>query len=436
MKSLLDRMKVVQINAVYEYSSTGRITMELDLALKKESCDSYVFCTNKNDPKNGIYCMGTPFSRNIHGFLSRLTGLQGYYSGSATKKMLHQLDEIKPDVVHLGNLHGNYIHVNMLLDYLAKNQIPTVVTLHDCWLFTGHCCHYLEDNCDKWQYGCGKCPAKHKWNKSWFFDRSVKVYADRKARFGKLKSLTVVGVSDWVTNECRKSFMKENARFTRIYNWIDLKTFSPRKRLRHERPRVLSVAQSWSKMKGIYDIIRIASEHPEYDFLLIGEFSESIKIPLNVKLLGVINDVDKLAEQYGQADALLHLSYQETFGKVVAEALACGTPAIVYNVTALPELIGSGCGAVVEKGDWKAAGVALEEVISGTTNSWEAGINVENAFDKDLPVKNEVASIVDTALNNASETANSCRKYAIAHFDKKTLIKQWIELYKAVSNCV
>ena len=134
-------MKVVQINAVYEYSSTGRITMELDLALKKEGWGSYVFCTNKDDPKKGIYCMGTPFSRKAHGFLSRLTGLQGYYSRSATGKMLRQLDKIKPDVVHLGNLHGNYIHVNMLLDYLEKNQIPTVVTLHDCWLFTGHCCH-------------------------------------------------------------------------------------------------------------------------------------------------------------------------------------------------------------------------------------------------------------------------------------------------------
>lgn len=426
MKGLFDMMKVVQINAVYEYSSTGRITMELDLALKKEGWGSYVFCTNKDDPKNGIYCMGTPFSRKAHGFLSRLTGLQGYYSRSATGKMLRQLDKIKPDVVHLGNLHGNYIHVNMLLDYLKKNQIPTVVTLHDCWLFTGHCCHYLEDNCDRWQYGCGKCPAKHKWNKSWFFDRSAKVYADRKAGFGKLKSLTVVGVSDWVTNECRKSFMKENAHFARIYNWIDLETFSPRERLHHERPRVLSVAQSWSKTKGIYDIIQIASEHPGYDFLLIGELSENIKIPPNMKLLGVINDVNKLAEQYGQADALLHLSYQETFGKVVAEALACGTPAIVYNITALPELIGSGCGAVVEKGDWKAAGEALDELLSGM-------INTEDTFDKPPLTEKKTDAITDTA-SNASEIANTCRKYAISHFDKTTLIKQWIELYKAVSN--
>ena len=106
--------------------------MELDLALKRKGYDSYVFCTNRKESENGIYCMGTKLSRNIHGFFSRLTGLQGYYSAHATRKMLKKLDDIKPDVVHLGNLHGNYIHVNMLLDYLVKNQIPTVITLHDC----------------------------------------------------------------------------------------------------------------------------------------------------------------------------------------------------------------------------------------------------------------------------------------------------------------
>lgn len=421
-------MKVVQINAVYEYSSTGRTTMELDLALKKEGHESYVFCTNRDDPENGIYCMGTPLSRNIHGFLSRLTGLQGYYSKIATRKMLQKLDEIKPDVVHLGNLHGNYIHVNMLLDYLVEKQIPTVITLHDCWLFTGHCCHYLEDNCDRWQYGCGRCPAKHKWNTSWFFDRSAKVYKDRKARFGKLKSLTVVGVSDWVTNECKKSFMKENAHFIRIYNWINLDVFAPREHLKNERPQVLAVSQGWSRIKGLYDIISIANEHPEYDFLLVGQKPEGVEIPSNMKLLGVIDDVAKLAEHYSQADVLLHLSYQETFGKVVAEALACGTPAIVYNVTALPELIGPGCGAVVEKGNWKAAGDALEKLISEKNNASEIRAYTENTFDKKTLVKGKVDAIVGSAGHGGG--INPCRKYAVAYFDKETLVGQWIELYK------
>lgn len=391
-------MKVVQINAVYEYSSTGRTTMELNRALKNRGYESYVFCTNQNDEANGIFCMGTSFSRAFHGFLSRLTGLQGYFSHSSTRRMLKKMDEIKPDIVHLRNLHGNFIHINMLLDYLVKNQIATIISLHDCWLFTGHCCHFLEDNCDKWQYGCGKCPAWHKWNKSWFFDRSAKVYRDRKERFTKLKKLAVVGVSDWVTNECRKSFMKENAKFYRIYNWIDLKTFVPWHDGENDRPMILSVAQGWSDVKGLSDIINIARESMDYDFVLVGNIPGGYDIPSNIKAVGTVNDVKELVRYYQKADIFLHLSYQETFGKVIAEALACGTPAVVYDVTAMPELIGSGCGTVVQKGDWKAAAAAIRGLLI-------------NEYDE-----------------------QNIRNFAEDNFDKEKLLNQQIELYKSIIN--
>lgn len=410
-------MKVVQINAVYEYSSTGRTTMELDLALKRLGHKSYVFCTNKADEENGIFCMGSSSSRAIHGFLSRLTGLQGYFSFHATRSMLKKLDEIKPDVVHLGNLHGNYIHVNMLLDYLIKNQIPTVITLHDCWLFTGHCCHYLEDNCNRWQYGCGKCPSRRKWNKSWFFDRSAKVYRDRKERFTKLKRLTVVGVSDWVTNECRKSFMKENAEFCRIYNWIDLDTFVPKAHEENSRPMILSVSHEWSEVKGLSDIVNIAKENQDCDFVLVGGMPQNYDIPSNMKAVGMVNDVKELVKYYQKADIFLHLSYQETFGKVIAEALACGTPAIVYDVTAMPELIGPGCGMVVPKGDWKRAGNAIRELLSRKCDPQNVRNFSEENFDKEKLIMQK-ADVVTKASWNRGEVSDMCRSYSLEQFDK------------------
>lgn len=429
-----DTMKVVQINAVYEYSSTGRITMELDLALKNKGHESYVFCTNREDPENRIYCMGTQFSRKVHGFFSRLTGLQGYYSKAATKKMLERLNDIRPDVVHLGNLHGNYIHVNMLLDYLARNQISTVITLHDCWLFTGHCCHYIEDNCDRWQYGCGKCPAKHKWNKSWFFDRSAKVYKDRKDRFKKLNKLTVVGVSDWITNECRKSFMKENASFCRIYNWIDLNTFVPPKRKQKNcRPKILSVSQGWSDSKGLSDILKIAKKNKDCDFVMVGDMPRDCNIPSNIKVVGTINDVNELVKYYQKADIFLHLSYQETFGKVIAEALACGIPAVVYNVTAMPELIGPGCGIIVPKGDWKSAGKAVRELL--TTRKYKQKVDMRNFSEKSFDKKKMImkkADIVTKAAQDKGEILDMCRSYAMDQFDKEKLLYQWMELYKSM----
>ncbi|RHG67621.1 glycosyltransferase [Mediterraneibacter gnavus] len=389
-------MKIVQINAVYEYSSTGRIVKELSNYISSKGHESYVFCTNTADSENNIFCVGTKLGRKIHGIFSRITGLQGYFSTISTKKVLKQLSRISPDIAHLHNLHANYINVNLLLDYLIEKQIPVVITLHDCWFFTGHCCHYLEDGCDRWKTGCGNCPAKHKWNKSWFFDQSGKVYSDRLKRYEKLKSLTVVGVSDWITNESKLSMFKNKSEFCRIYNWIDLNQFSPKAHEVNKRKRILSVSQSWSDIKGLSDIINIAQVTPEFDFVMVGEMPSNIALPDNVKAVGVINNLESLVAEYQNADLFLHLSYQETFGKVIAESLACGTPAVVYDVTAMPELIGDGCGAVVSLGDWKAASDAIQKV---------------EHYRRD-----------------------KCRKYAEENFDMNKLLQQWLDLYNCIKS--
>lgn len=394
VKGMDSIMRIVQINAVYEYSSTGRIVQELHNKIMSKGHSSYVFCTNVENQNNHVYCIGTRLGRKIHGLLSRLTGLQGYYSSRATMLLLKQLDNVRPDIVHLHNLHGNYINVNMLLDYLIKKQIAVVITLHDCWFFTGHCCHYLEDNCDRWKYGCGNCPSRHKWNKSWFFDKSEKVYKDRKRRFTKLKSLTVVGVSDWITNEAKASFFKENGHFLRIYNWIDLELFTPCSRDENYRKRVLSVSQGWSNIKGLSDIINVAKENPEFDFIIVGDMPKEVDLPFNVYAVGVINDLQQLIKEYQKADVFLHLSYQETFGKVIGEALACGTPAIVYNATAMPELIGENCGTVVETGNWRAASLAVKRL---------------GDYNREM-----------------------CRKYAEDKFDMSVLLEKWMDLYTCI----
>lgn len=390
-------MQIVQINAVYETGSTGRSVMELDRAIRAAGEGSFVFCTNRSDAANGIYPMGTGLSRRFHGLMSRLTGLQGYFSFFATRRMLQRLDEIKPDVVHLHNLHGNYIHVNMLLDHLIREHIPTVVTLHDCWFFTGHCCHFLEDDCDRWRYGCGRCPARRKWNKSWFWDTSARVLRDRRQRFEKLDPLVIIGVSDWVTDACRESLIRSRARFQRIYNWIDLSAFRPpAAKPKNERPLILSVSQSWSAIKGLDDILSVAGERPTYRFVLIGACPR-VKAPQNVTCTGPIIEIDQLVFWYQRADVLLHLSYQETFGKVIAEALACGTPAVVYDAAAMPELIGPGCGHVVKKGDWRAAGEA-----------------------------------VDALIQTGHDSASTCRAFAESRFDSSALTEAQIAVYRSI----
>lgn len=348
-------MKVVQINAVYEFSSTGRTTREMHVFLQSEGIESYVFCANKNNPHQNIFKMGNTIDHFIHGLCSRVIGLQGYFSYFATSRMLSKLKEIKPNVVILRNLHANYVNIPMTLRFLARHQIPTIVVLHDCYLFTGHCCYYTKDHCDKWMSECHSCPILDKYNKSLFFDWSRKIFRDKKKLFGAINKLAVIGVSDWVANEAKLSPVFAKAKYIeRIYNWIDHSVFYPRegsdcrKRygLGNEDFVILGVAQVWDDVKGLPLFIQLAEKMPDVKILLAGAIGQVV-LPPNIIPAGIVSSTDELATLYSMANVLVNFSIQETFGKVAAEALSCGTPIIVNRSTANPELCGDGCGKIV-----------------------------------------------------------------------------------------
>lgn len=362
-------MNVVQINAVYHYSSTGRSTEEMHLSFIEKGIKSYVFCTNHEEPKKNIYRIGNIRDYKIHALVSRVLGKQGYYSKSPTIGLLARLDEIKPDVVILRNLHANYANVPILLNYLAKNDIATIVVLHDCWFFTGHCCHYTEDACYKWEKECHHCPILHKYNKSLFFDNSRKIFRDKKRLFGEINRLAVIGVSDWITNEARRSLLGNARIIQRIYNWIDLDVFRPipsedlRKELgiANEQFVVLGVAQGWSDAKGLSIFISVAHRFPDMKVVMVGKMPEKQELLLNIISVGTLSDVNSLAKYYSMADVFINPSIQETFGKVSAEALACGTPVIANDATANPEIVGD-CGVVVHNNDIQSIFKAVENI--------------------------------------------------------------------------
>ena len=351
-------MKIVQINCVYEYSSTGRTTMEMHEYCMSYGIESHVFCMNKSDADNNVYYVGTQLDHKLHALWSRIWGMQGFFSKSATRKMVSQLKRIQPDVVILRNLHSNFVNLPILLGYLAKYDIPTIVVLHDCWFFTGHCTHYTAHKCYKWQSECKNCKLMKLDNPSLFFDTSRKMFRAKKELFVSIPRLAVVGVSDWITDEGHKAPIFQNAKiFQRIYNWINLKPFHPkdtillRKKLGLKDTDfvALGVSMSWDYRKGMEIFFDIAERIPDITIIMIGCLPDCELLPniLNVPPMGA---VDELVEYYSLADVLFNFSIQETFGKVAAEALACGTPLIVNETTANPELPGE-CGFVVKNND-------------------------------------------------------------------------------------
>lgn len=400
-------MRVIQINTVYEYSSTGRTTAELHEYMSTKEIESYVFCCNKSLPEKKVFMIGNKCDYKIHSFLSHLLGLQGFFSIFSTKRLVQHLMKISPDVVHLRVLHSNFINLPLLLKYLAKNNIATVITLHDCWFFTGHCCHFMGSNCYKWKEKCGNCPEIKTWNSSWLLDNTRHLLEQKKRLFGNIKNLTVVGVSDWVKDFIPYSILKGARNIIRIYNWVDVNKFKPSntgelRRYLHIEDRfvVLGIAQKWTSAKGLNDILIVARQNSDMQFVLVGNLDSNIQLPDNVISVGVLSDVKKIIEYYSMADAFFNPSIRETFGKVTVEALSCGTPVVVYNATASPELVEEGCGYVVNANDTTAVSLKLKEI---------------KAYGK-------------------SYYSKACRDFVVNNFSKDIIIQQYIDLYERLQS--
>lgn len=403
-------MKVLQINAVNKIGSTGRNCYETSEYILKNGGECVTAFSSGSicNPLNE-FVIGDKKDIKIHGLLSRISGKQGYFSVNATSKLIKYIGGFAPDVVLLGNLHGNYINLPMLLEYLAKNDIPTVAVLHDCWFYTGKCCHYTVDGCYKWQESCGNCPSLKKYNKSWFFDKTSKMLEDKKRLFNQIPRLAVVGVSDWIANEAKIAPVFKNAKeITRIYNWIDLKTFYPRETATlkeklglTDKKVILCVAAGWNNEKGLQTIIKLSEKLADSQRLIIvGNIPADISFNDRTIHLDRTDNVNDLAEYYSLADVFVQPSLEETFGKVSAEALACGTPIVCFDSTANPELVGEGCGQVVPVGD--------------VDGMYEA-VNLVSENDKGLYSK-------------------KCIDFARQNFDKETNIKQYISLFERLLN--
>lgn len=353
-------MKVLQINETCGTGSIGRTTEEFAKFLVQNGHECHVFYSSGQSAFPQSTRIGNVLDHKLHALLSRITGKQGYFSKIATLRALHRMRELQPDLVHLRNLHGNYIHLGMLLRFLAKNRIPTIITLHDCWFMTGKCTYYIGVGCQKWQTCCGRCPLLKvdRVNPTWFFDRTKKCYLDKRRWFGRIPKLAVVGVSQWVRDEACLSFFK-NRNPVAIYNWIDTQVFYPRATQEIKEKYtlagafvVLMVTSFVAEYKGYHELVSLAEQlDASFKIVLVGRNNQNHPIPSNILQIPYTADSNELAMLYSAADVCVNTTKYETFGKVTAEALCCGTPAIVYRNTASPELIGESCGYVVDESE-------------------------------------------------------------------------------------
>jgi glycosyltransferase involved in cell wall biosynthesis len=396
-------MKIVQINAIYKKGSTGRNALEMHQYFLSKGFESYVAAAQQCADSNFIK-IGNPLDWKIHALLARVTGLEGYFSLHSTKKLIKRLDLIKPDVVYIQNIHSNFLNFSALFSYLARHNIATVITAIDFFLITGKCTHFCKANCEKWKWGCKDCPQLKGDIPSWFFDKTSKMWSDKKTWLSAIPRLGIVGASDWTVGFIKKSFLGGRYHIKRIYNWIDLSCFkhvnpeSLKKQYALEGKTILlGVASVWTEEKGLSSFLTLAQFlPPQYQIVLVGKIQNKAMNLSNILSIPETDSVNELVEFYSLANIFLQMSRMETFGKVTAEALSCGTPVIALDSTSNAELVSKECGAVVSNDD--------PELLLRTIQA--------------LQSKDQI------------KLRNNCRSYACDHFSKEICIGSYIKLFE------
>lgn len=377
--------KLLQINATANWGSTGRIAEQIGLAAMASGWESYIaYGRNHNSSESNLIRIGSSIGVGLHIIKARLFDAAGLGSSRATKRLIGQIEQIRPDVVHLHNIHGYYLNYKLLFEYLNGTDIKVVWTFHDCWAFTGHCAHFVKEGCEKWRQDCHNCPLRNEYPKSWISDRSEENYMLRKELFGQSHNLSIVSVSEWIDGLVSDSFLRNKRRII-IHNGVDINSFSPDYDNSRTSFKLLAVSNVWNEDKGLNDLFELRRLLPaEIEFFIVGLSANQLKrIPEGINGIQRTQNLAELIELYSSADVLVNPTYADTFPTVNLEALACGTPVITYKTGGSPEAIDEETGIVVEQGDVRGLVEAVLRLKEQPLSREACRARAERLFDKD-----------------------------------------------------
>lgn len=399
-------MKVLQINSVCGYGSTGRIATDIYKILEEHGHECLIAYGRGTAPEEiKSLKIGSNIDNYLHVAKTRLFDKHGFASTKATKEFIEKAKEYDPDVIHLHNIHGYYLNIEILFNYLREINKPIIWTLHDCWAFTGHCAYFDYANCYRWKNKCYDCPQKKSYPKSLISDNSKWNYEKKKQLFLGLKNMTIVTPSNWLANLVKQSFLNEYD-IRVINNGIDLTVFNPKDKCIFRKKYglenkflILGVASVWDERKGLKYFIQLSKYiNEDSKIILVGLNDKQLEgLPKNIIGIKRTNSIEELAEIYSSVDVFVNPTLEEVLGLVNLEALACGVPVITFNTGGSVECVDESCGIIVEKDNLQGLIDSISEI-------------QKNTFDK----------------NKCIEKARS--------FEKNNKYSSYIQLYKEVLN--
>jgi glycosyltransferase involved in cell wall biosynthesis len=266
------------------------------------------------------------------------------------------------DVLHVHNLHGGYFDLRLLPELSARQ--PTVVTMHDEWLYTGHCAYTLDS--ERWLEGCGSCPHLDSYP-GLRVDGTAENW-QRKAALYERSRLHVVCPSAWLLERAERSMLAPAIASARVIpNGVDVELFAPERRAERDEPVVLFAAQGarTNKYKD-FRTLRSALELLRDRRLLavaLGEAAPEERIGAVTLRSEPFETHEEVAARFRGADLYVHATRADNHPLAVLEALASGVPVIASRVGGIPEQLSEETGVLFASGDPHGLAASMAELL-------------------------------------------------------------------------
>lgn len=377
----MENRRVMLVNTVVGTGSVGRLVEGLYHTLENNGYECLVAYGRQSAPEGmNAYRIDQDIDVYLHGGLSRLTDRHGFYSKHATKEFINVIEDFAPDIIHFHNVHGYYLNLPVLFQYLKTRDIRIIWTLHDCWTFTGHCSHFEYIGCMKWTTGCYACEQLTEYPKSFGKDNSERNYREKRELFTGFENMTLVTPSHWLAGRVAQSYMGEYHTVV-VPTGIDLNVFRPIKEERKDdnlifnlrnnlnlrnKNVLLGVANPWRERKGLLQFVNLSKMlNDRCVIVLVGLNDDQLNnLPESIIGIGHTDSVDELAALYSMADIYVNLTLEDTFPTTNIEALACGTPVVTYRSGGSAESIDDTCGISVERNSVQGVVAAIDTILS------------------------------------------------------------------------
>ena len=386
--------RILFINSVCN-GSTGTICKNLYKAAKEAGHECCIAYGRGKAPEGfDTIKIGNQLDTYLHVLKARVFDASGFGSKHSTKKFIKEIEKFKPDIIHLHNIHGYYVNIEILFKYLKEHpEIKKIWTLHDCWAFTGHCAYYTYAKCDKWKAGCqGHCLNKNEYPKT-IFSRINKNYLRKKELINDIDNMILVTPSKWLKGEVKKSYLN-NYQITVINNGVDTEIFKYTEsdiKERYgikDRKVILGVASVWDKRKGLDTFIEL-SKHldSEYQIVLIGLNDKQVRsLPKNIIGINRTENVQELVQWYSAAEVYFNPTLEDNYPTTNLEAIACGTPVVTFDTGGSPESAFATESEIIFN---KSIDECFMKIKSDIKNNDFRGIDMEIMIDKYLGIIRE-----------------------------------------------